>query len=318
MGSTAVPGRQTAAARACRIGIASLVAIGLFLASVPASAPARAAVQDLIGEIRFHTTEYEDTLLDVARAHRLGLIELMAANRGIDPWLPGEGRRLVLPTAHLLPKAPRKGIVVNIAELRLYWFPGNGKAPVSFPIGVGREGFKTPLGKTKVTRKKKGPAWYPTKNARKEDPELPAMVPAGPDNPLGEYALYLGWPAYLIHGTNKPWGIGRRVSRGCIRMYPENIQWLYERVSVGTPVTVVNQPIKLGRYQGDLYLEVHPSRKQVDSLEESGADEPDPPRETSNPKPIITAAGDDASRLNWTMIDWALKQREGLPYRITH
>jgi L,D-transpeptidase ErfK/SrfK len=278
---------------------------------------AEGAGDDLVGAIRFHTTRYEDTLLDIARANRLGLIELMAANRGIDPWLPGENQRLVLPTAHLLPDAPRRGIIVNIAELRLYYFPGEDKPVISLPIGVGRDGFKTPLGGTKIVRKKEGPAWRPTKNARREDPELPAVVPAGPDNPLGDYALYLGWPLYLIHGTNKPWGIGRRVSRGCIRLYPEDIEWLFKKAGVGTPVTVVDQPIKLGRYRGDLYIEVHPSKQQVDQLEQDGIDEPDPPALLDDPDQIIWAAGADTRRLNWTMIKWALQRREGLPYRIT-
>lgn len=281
--------------------------------------PAWAATggNDLVGEIRFYNTVYEDTLLDIARANRLGLVELMAANRGVDPWVPGENQRLVLPTAHLLPNAPHKGIVINLAELRLYYFLGDGKGVVTLPIGVGRGGFKTPTGHTKIVRKKKGPTWRPTANTRRDDPELPAVVPAGPDNPLGDYALYLGWPTYLIHGTNKPWGIGRRVSRGCIRMYPEDIEWLFQHVKVGTPVTVVNQPIKIGHYQGDIYLEVHPSTKQIDELEETGTDKPDPPKELKNPQRIIKAAGGDASRLNWTMINWALERREGLPYRIT-
>lgn len=281
--------------------------------------PARAATDgnDLVGEIRFYNTVYEDTLLDIARANRLGLVELMAANRGVDPWVPGANQRLVLPTAHLLPNAPREGIVINLAELRLYYFLGKDKGVITLPIGVGRDGFTTPTGGTRIVRKKKGPAWYPTQNTRRDDPKLPAVVPAGPDNPLGDYAMYLGWPAYLIHGTNKPWGIGRRVSRGCIRMYPEDIEWMFQHTKVGTRVTVVNQYIKIGHYQGDLYLEVHPSAKQIDELEESGDDGPDPPKELENPAPIIKAAGADTPRLNWTMINWALERREGLPYRIT-
>lgn len=181
-----------------------------------------AGADDIVGDMRIYTAKHEDTLLDIARDHQLGLIELMAANPGVDPWLPGEGTRIILPTAHVLPDVPRKGIVINLAELRLYYF-GKGNEPVvTLPIGVGREGFTTPVGTTSVIKKVKGPTWYPTASTRADDPQLPSAVPAGPDNPLGAYALYLGWPAYLIHGTAegaKEWGIGRRVSRGCIRMY---------------------------------------------------------------------------------------------------
>ncbi|MCW5698807.1 MAG: L,D-transpeptidase family protein, partial [Rhodospirillales bacterium] len=188
-----------------------------------------AGADDIVGDMRIYTAKHEDTLLDIARDHQLGLIELMAANPGVDPWLPGEGTRIILPTAHVLPDVPRKGIVINLAELRLYYF-GKGNEPVvTLPIGVGREGFTTPVGTTSVIKKVKGPTWYPTASTRADDPQLPSAVPAGPDNPLGAYALYLGWPAYLIHGTAegaKEWGIGRRVSRGCIRMYPEAIEWL--------------------------------------------------------------------------------------------
>jgi L,D-transpeptidase ErfK/SrfK len=278
---------------------------------------AGAGTDDMTGAIRFHTTRYEDTLLDIARTNRLGLIELMAANPGVDPWLPGENIRLVLPTAHILPDAPRRGLVVNVAELRLYYFRGEEQPVISLPLGVGREGFTTPLGQTKVVRKQKAPTWRPTANARKDDPELPAVVPPGPDNPLGDFALYLGWPTYLIHGTSKPWGVGRRVSRGCIRMYPEDIEWLFNQAPVGTPVAVVDQPVKLGRYRGDLYIEVHPSKAQMDQIEETGSATPDPPKELQDPDPIIRAAGPDTARLNWTMINWALERREGLPYRIT-
>jgi L,D-transpeptidase ErfK/SrfK len=239
----------------------------------------------------------------------------LAANPGVDAWLPGKAERLVLPTQHILPDAPRNGIVINLAEMRLYYFSKEGWVE-SYPIGTGRDAFTTPIGTTKVIRKKANPVWIPTEGARKDNPELPAVVPAGPDNPLGDYALYLGWPSYLIHGTSKPWGVGRRVSRGCIRLYPEDIEWLFENVPVGTPVTVVSQPIKLGRNgKGELYIEVHPSLSQVDELEETGVAQPDPlPDKTDE---ILMAAGDDISRLDWSAVDRALNERSGMPIRIT-
>jgi L,D-transpeptidase ErfK/SrfK len=272
---------------------------------------------DIIGEIRTMTTVYEDTMLDIARNNGLGFTELMAVNPGVDPWIPGEGVRVLLPTAHILPDAPRRGVVVNIAELRLYYYPPGGGPVVSVPIGVGRDGFTTPFGTTKVTRKAVRPTWYPTPNTRADRPELPAAVPAGPDNPLGEYALYLGWPAYLIHGTNQPYGVGRRVSRGCIRLYPEDIERLFKMVPEGTPVTVLSQPVKLGWRGGNLFIEVNPSLAQVDQIEEKGFAEPDPVRELADPDRILAVAGDEIWRLDWIAINQALEQRQGIPIRIT-
>lgn len=287
------------------------------LAANPATGAETAARDDIIGDVRMMTTAYEDTMLDIARNNGLGFTELMAVNLGVDPWIPGEGTRILLPTAHILPDAPRRGLVVNIAELRLYYYPRDGGPVVSMPLGVGRDGFKTPHGTTNVTRKAERPTWYPTANTRADRPELPAVVPPGPDNPLGEYALYLGWPTYAIHGTNQPWGVGRRVSRGCIRLYPEDIERLYPMVPVGTPVTVVSQPVKLGWRDGNLFIEVSPSLTQVDQIEESRKPEPDPVAELADPDRILAAAGDEIWRLDWTAINQALDRRQGIPIQIT-
>ena len=186
-------------------------------------------------------------------------------------------RKIVLPTAHLLPEAPREGIVINLPEMRLYYFAEAEQQPETYPIGIGREGWTTPTGTSRIVRKAEAPSWYPPDSIRAERPELPAVVEPGEDNPLGSHALYLDWPAYLIHGTNRPWGIGRRISSGCIRMYPEDIVSLFERVPVNTPVTVVDQPVKLGWIGGDLYLEAHPTQSQSDGLEIDGRFEPEVP-----------------------------------------
>ena len=188
-----------------------------------------------------NSCRHEDTLLDFAVGHNLGFIEVAMANPGVDPWLPGEGTPIVLPTL-LPPDAPPRGIVLNLPEQRLYHYEG-GRLLRSYPIGIGRDGHATPIGATTIVRKQENPTWYPTASARNDDPTLPAAVPPGPDNPLGARAMYLGWRNYLIHGTNKEYGIGRRASRGCIRMYPEDIEWLFPRVAIGTQVTVVNQPV---------------------------------------------------------------------------
>lgn len=267
---------------------------------------------DVIGALDFHLTSKGETLLDLARARKLGILELMAANPAVDPWVPKPGTPLVVPTQHVLPDAPREGIVINLAELRLYVFDAEGAR--TFPIGVGRTGYTTPIGRTAVVRKQENPTWYPTETTRADDPTLPAVVPPGPDNPLGAYALYLGWPTYAVHGTNKPWGVGRLISRGCIRLYPEDIAALYPTVKLGTPVTTVGQAVKLGWQDGALYLEVHPTRAQLNELGRSG-------RYTSSPAPDITervaaAAGAAVARVDWALVGAAAVERLGYPIRI--
>lgn len=321
--------REGQSRRARALGVASAITswlTPLLLATWLISAASGATAQqtsvadqppnDIVGENIESYTWKEDTLLDIARADGLGLLEVMAANPGVDRWIPGKGTHIVLPNAHILPDARRKGIVVNLAELRIYFFDGNGEVH-TFPIGVGRGGFTTPLGTTSVVRRRAHPDWYPTPSARSEDPELPARVPAGPDNPLGEYALYLGWPSYLIHGTSKPWGVGRRVSRGCIRLYPEDIDWLFKHVKVGTPVTVVDQSVKFGRKNGELYVEVHPTHAQLDEIEETGKMTYEP---TSDQTDLVLAVAspDESARIDWVAVDQAFTQRRGLPVRITH
>ncbi|MGF1609854.1 MAG: L,D-transpeptidase family protein [Kiloniellales bacterium] len=290
-------------------------ALGVLLCACWLPAVALAQLSgDIIGESTLYVADGEDTLLDVARDHDLGVLEVMAANPGVDPWVPGHGTPVLLPTAHILPDAPRRGIVINLAELRLYYFPPKG-APWSTAIGIGREAFTTPLGTTQVVRKQADPTWFPTASARAENPDLPAAVPPGPANPLGKYALYLGWNSYLIHGTNKPYGVGRRVSRGCIRLYPEAIARLFQEVKVGTTVTVVAESVKLGWHDGELYLEAHPEIEQLDILEETGAF---PLLETVGlDERIIAAAGEAAGRLDWPVVQAALTQRRGTPVRIT-
>ncbi|MBT8421540.1 MAG: L,D-transpeptidase family protein [Gammaproteobacteria bacterium] len=221
--------------------------------------------QSVIGELQVIEANDQDTFVDIARAYNLGYDEILEANPGIDPWLPGAGTAIVLPTRFILPDAPREGIVINIASKRLfYYFPkdedGIG-AVLTHPIGIGREGSATPLGETTVTAKAPNPAWFPTASIRREyaaeGNPLPARVPPGPDNPLGKFVLKLGMPSYLIHGTNRPAGVGMRVSHGCVRLFPENIAHLYELAPVGTKVTIVNQPFLLAWDGEELLFEAH-------------------------------------------------------------
>lgn len=268
----------------------------------------------MIGIPTLFVTRESDTLLDIAREYDAGYVEIRAANPGIDPWMPGGGRKIVVPTQHVPPDAPHRGIVINLPELRLYYYPAKGE-PRSFPIGIGGEGKETPVGHTVVAAKRPHPVWIPTQSEHDENPDLPALVPPGPDNPMGDFALYLGWKGYAVHGTNKPYSIGRRDSHGCIRLYPDDIAWLYRAVAIGTPVTVVNQPAKAGWSGGELYLEVHPTQQDVDALESEGV--PRSPLAIDADDLVAKAAGGDVYRLDWYTIHLAETKRDGIPVQVT-
>src|ERR1700735_4102313 len=220
---------------------------------------------DIVGYVQRTTIGKEDTLPDIARRFDVGYEEMVTANPGVDPWLPGEGREVVVPTQFILPAAPHEGVVVNVAEMRIYYYPphkkGEAQTVYTHPIGIGKVGWKTPEGTTKIVSRQKDPVWVVPKSVRDEHAEdgekLPAQVPAGPDNPLGAYEFRLGWPSYLIHGTNKPYGVGMRSSHGCMRLYPEDIAVFFDLIPIGTKVTVVNQPYLFGWRDGTLYLQAY-------------------------------------------------------------
>ncbi len=222
----------------------------------------------VVGGDQTVVTVYEDTLYDLARKFSLGSEEMIRVNPGVDPWLPGAGKTLVVPNTHILPPGPREGIVVNLPEHRLYYYPKpkRGEAPIviTYPVSIGKMDWRTPLGLTHVIQKIKNPVWYPPESVRKEhaaagDP-LPPTVPSGPDNPLGLFAMRLaaGNGTYLIHGTNNPIAVGLAVTHGCIRMYPDDVEALFPLVPVGTPVRLINEPLKVAWVDGELLLEAHP------------------------------------------------------------
>lgn len=224
---------------------------------------------DIFGQIQTVAASREETLLDIARQHDIGQVEILLANPNVDRWLPADGEEVILPSRFIIPQAERKGLVLNLAEMRLYFFPvpEKGEKPViiTHPVGIGRMDWVTPIGVTKIVEKKKDPTWTPPQSVRDEaiakgNPPLPNVVPAGPDNPLGRFAMRLGITSgsYLMHGTNKPYGVGMRVSHGCIRLYPEDIESLFVKVPVGAQMQLVNQPIKLGWLGGLLFIELHP------------------------------------------------------------
>jgi L,D-transpeptidase ErfK/SrfK len=223
-------------------------------------------MDDVVGIVQIVRARDEDTLSDIARRFNVGYEEIVTANPGVDPWLPKAGTEVVIPTQFVLPDTKRQGIVINLAAMRLFYFPkpkpGELQQVITHPIGIGRVGWRTPEGNTKIVSKTEAPAWTPTPAIRKEhaadgDP-LPKVVPPGPDNPLGTHVLRLGWPEYAIHGTDKPPSVGLRGTHGCLRLYPEDIAGIYDAVPVGTPVTVVNQPFLVG-WRGDtLVMQTYP------------------------------------------------------------
>ena len=224
-----------------------------------------AADGDVVGAVQRTVGGPDDTLPDIARRVDVGYEEMLLANPGVDPWLPGVGSEVVVPTQFVLPVAPREGVVVNIAAMRIFYFPphkrGEPQLVYTHPIGIGKVGWKTPEGTTRITARQKDPVWIVPKSVRdehaKDGEKLPERVPAGPDNPLGQYEFRLDWPGYLIHGTNKPYGVGMRSSHGCMRLYPEDIAVFFELIPVGTKVTVVNQPYLFGWRDRTLYLQAY-------------------------------------------------------------
>ncbi len=299
--------------------IRSVVVLLAMALGAGSTAAADLSVSALVGAVRTTITHKDDTLLDIARASGLGYTEMVVANPSVDPWLPGEGTEIVLPTGHLLPEGARAGILINLGDHRLYYFQGEGKEVLSYPIGVGREGWGTPLGRTTIVRKQKNPTWFPPPAVQAEQPDLPKAVPPGPDNPLGGHALYLGFQSYLLHGTNRPWGVGRRVSHGCIRLYPEDIADLFERIAIGTPVAIVDQRIKLAWINGTLFLEAHPETVQIAQIEESGTFDRAPVNEVDAAfmDYLRNQAGQAFDRLDWDVIRTEIGARSGIPTPIT-
>jgi L,D-transpeptidase ErfK/SrfK len=274
----------------------------------------------VVGVLQATHARAEDTLSDIARRFDLGFDEVVRANPGVDPWLPGEGTRIVLPTQFVLPDAKPEGIVVNVAAMRLFYFPkpapGGERVVITHPIGIGKIGWATPVGATRVVSKRKDPWWTPPESVRREheaegDP-LPARVPPGPDNPLGARAMNLGWPSYLIHGTNKPAGVGLRASHGCIRMYPEDIAAIYDGVPVGTKVTVVNQPL-VYRWQGDsLYVQAYPSHEDA-RKDTKGATAGKPAKlDKAHAAALRRRAEPHGAEINWPLAEQVASEAQGM------
>ena len=270
------PSRRSGALRAdARVAPrALLLAVWIALGCLTAGAaqaltyPLPPPGSDVVGAVQRIEARESDTLLALGREYGIGYEEMRRANPGVDVWLPGEGTSITIPSRFVLPNAPREGVVINIPEMRLYYYPEpkENQRPVveTYPISVGRMDWSTPLGVSRITEKTRNPYWFPPDSILEERAAqgrpLPEAVPPGPDNPLGRHKMRLSIPggAYLIHGTNEPRGIGMRVTHGCIRMFPEDVESLFERLPEGTQVRIVNQPVKAGWLGGNLAIEAHP------------------------------------------------------------
>lgn len=302
--------------------LSRLVAIrrGLTLLALCCSATAHALEfplpptgEDVVGEVQVIKARYEDTFADLGTANHLGYLEMVAANPGVDAWLPGEGTEIILPTRYILPPGPREGIVINLPEYRLYYYPKGRGVVYTYPLGIGREGWGSPLGTGRVTLKTPNPAWYPPKSIREEHAAegelLPSVVPPGPDNPLGPYKMTLSFPGYLIHGSNKKFGIGMRVSHGCFRMLNHNVLELAAMVPVGTPVRIINEPYKFGISGGKVYLEAHAP------LDDEGT-----PSVVDKHTTVINALLEreelSGLSLDWEMVREVVAAEDGLPVAI--
>jgi L,D-transpeptidase ErfK/SrfK len=267
----------------------------------------------VVGEVRKVRVENTAAVLELAQRHAVSVGELARANPDVASLGKGQveaGTELVLPTRFVLPDAPRKGIVVNIAEMRLYYFEDGWRSKVlTFPAAVGREGWETPTGATEIAEKIVDPKWYPPDSIRRDAADdgknLPEVVPPGPENPLGKFALRLGWSKHMIHGTNSPRSIGRPVTHGCIRLYAEDMKELFERVDVGTPVRLIDQPYKLGADGGALYLETHPAA--------SGAGDPGAVRKRIEQ----WRAADDDRRVDDELVERALRTPTEGPVKVS-
>jgi L,D-transpeptidase ErfK/SrfK len=299
-----------------RIAAFILLYLGIF------ASPSQATVYELpengsavVGSDSRMKSTYQDTLLDIARRYSLGYEEIIRANPGVDMWLPGEGTDILLPGRRILPAGPREGVVVNLPEHRLYYYPRPKKnekpVVITYPVSIGKMDWKTPLGQTSVIAKIKHPEWYPPESIRKEHAEhgdpLPKVVKAGPDNPLGDFAMRLavGNGSYLIHGTNNPMAVGMAITHGCVRMYPEDVAALFPLVPTGTKVWLLNEPVKVAYVEGELLLEAHPPVDAEGQTVEPNLD--------LLSQLLDRALGNSTAAIHWDFARQTLQAANGIP-----
>ncbi|MEZ0262444.1 MAG: L,D-transpeptidase family protein [Alphaproteobacteria bacterium] len=283
----------------------------LMLFATPAFAGDAKLRGDVLGEVSHYTVKKNDSLYSIARKFDLSVTEVQAANPGVDIWKPKPGTELKIAAAHLLPTASRDGIVINLAKSRLYYFTKEGDV-MSFPIASGKSGWETPQAATVVTLKRKNPIWTPPPRIREENPDLPDFIPAGPDNPLGGYAISLGISGIMIHGTTSPNSIGKQASHGCIRMYSEHVEKLFEKVQKGTPVLIMKSNYELG-WNGDrLFMEVAPKVKSIPKKTKAAALKPVKAKLNTALYQAIMKQAPDAA-IDWEEVEAALQRADGIP-----
>lgn len=290
--------------------VAILLAAAITGFTTTADAGPRVDGDLLMGEISSHTVKKRESLFDIARKYGMGIIELQAANPGINPWQPKPGTTVTVTKRHLLPGITRDGIVINLASSRMFYFKGPSEV-MTFPIAHGKDGWETPVAATTIVEKRLHPTWTPPASIRAENPDLPDFIPPGPDNPLGDYALALGLNGIMIHGTNAPSSIGRRASHGCIRMYPEDIKALFNAVKKGTPVLITKTPYVLGWKGNKLYLQVTPKVRAVTKSKTLKKPKPDKFLREA----IEREAGPEAI-IDWELVDEVRARADGIPAEI--
>lgn len=289
---------------------AMTAAICMFSASNAFALTYNIPAGDVIGEVRTVVSKDGDTLAQIARDVDMGYMEMREANPGLDPDHISPGTVIVVPSLFILPNTPRNGIVINLAEMRLYYYPKGRNQVITYPIGIGREGEGTPVGVMQIIQHMPNPTWVATDFMRKlrasEGVDLPKFVPPGPENPLGNYAMRLSRPTFLIHGTNDPLGgIGRRSSSGCMRLYPEDIDPLFHSVPNGANVYIIDEPYKAGWSQNQLYIESHVAL-QEDA--DKAIDDPDRIRNTVN----MAVKGRNVN-IDWNKALTISNEEQGLP-----
>lgn len=268
------------------------------------------AEQGMVGTLASITSRENDTLSDIGRHYGLGFNDITIANADLDPWTPPADQTVLLPLSFVLPDAPRKGIVLNLANMRMFYYPKNQASTVlTYPVGIGRQGWNTPLGQTQIVAKKANPDWTVPESIHREhqalgDP-LPKVIHAGPDNPLGSYAMPLGFNGYLIHGTNKPYGIGMQVSHGCVQLYPEDIEVLFSKVDVGTAVRIVHQPYLAAWQEDMLYLEAHHPLEKWEKQQKQ--------LQKEIRKKLQHLAAEKQATVDWAKVERILQRADGVP-----
>lgn len=293
-------------------GLACLVLVGGHAGVPVGSARSLGAEATVFGTQTTHAVAPGESLAAIAVHHGFGFTEIVAANPDLPPWYPPVGADAVLPGHHILPDGPRAGLLLNLGQQRLFRFDTLGRPAASYAVGIGQAGWETPTGRTVVIDKRRDPVWIPPPSIRAEHPDLPSVVGPGPNNPLGRHALYLAWPRFLIHGTDRPYSIGRRATHGCVRLFEPDIAALFQMVDVGTPLTVVHQTELIAWADGRLLLECHPTPAQADEIDRTGQMTPGALDGDLTARIRLVADG-AAAFVNWDRVRWEAAVRRGMP-----